>query len=240
VPKSRDIRRIVAEFLLIVLGVVAALGVDRWVQGVDESHAEREYLRLVLSDLEANVEIYELMAGGWAGSRDAGEALAAAIADGVRPPDAGLMMAVYRAGSMSTVPPRDGSFRDLEATGNIRLISDPALRAQIVSYFTQEIRFGRPMLEDRVDLRFRAFAREHVPAGLPAREFCSFDVPAFECQFDGAPDGDALWSALTENPDVARMLNSRLADAMAGAGLTEGWLTRTRELRAEVEEALGR
>ena len=90
-PKSRDIKRIVAEFLLIVLGVVAALGVDRWVQGVDESRAEREYLALVLSDLEANVAIFEQMAEGWTASRDAGETLAGAIRDGVRPSDAGLI-----------------------------------------------------------------------------------------------------------------------------------------------------
>ena len=165
---------------------------------------------------------------------------AGAIREGVRPSDAGLMMAVYRAGSISTVPPRDGSFRDLEATGNIRLISDHPLRTRIVSYFTQDIRFGRPMLEDRADLRFRTFAREHVPARLSGRRSCPLDMPALDCRFPDAPDGDALWSALTRDPAALLMLNSRLADAIAGAGLTQGWLERTNQLRTEVEAALGR
>ena len=39
---------------------------------------------------------------------------------------------------------------------------------------------------------------------------------------------------------VALMLNSRLADAMTGAGLAQGWVDTTRELKAEVEAALGR
>jgi hypothetical protein len=164
--KGIDFRRMVGELLVIVIGVVAALGVDRWVQGIDDARAELEYL-----------------------------------ATGRRPSDSGLFMAVARAGTVNTVPAREGSFRDLETTGNVRLLSDHDLRSRVVGYFTQDIRFGRPIIEDRLDLRFRLFAREQVPVELDGhRSLCPSPTPSLECELDNPPSAESLWRALVENP----------------------------------------
>ena len=231
----------VAEFLLIVIAVAAGLGVDRWVQGIDDSKAEEEYLALVLRDAEANAGIFEGMVLDWEAARDATADLIEAVENPTeRPTHAGLLIAVARAGTVNTVPARDASFRDMESTGNVRLISDRQLRAQIVDYFTQDIRFGRPMIEDRLDLRFRTFAREFLPPDLWGhRTLCASASPAFDCRFEDPPSSDRLWAALTGNASMTELLNSRYADAISGSGVARGWAARTDELLVQLRRALG-
>lgn len=234
-----SLSRTAAEFALIVVGVVAALGVDRWVQGIDDARAEHEYLTLVLADVEANAVIFEGTVRDWETAGEAASALKGALSQHVRPSDSGLWMAVARAGTVNTVPARDASFRDLEATGNVRLISDRKLRAQIVAYFTQDIRFGRPIIEDRLDLRFRTFSRERVPADLGShRELCPAGTPPFDCQVADAPRADALWQSLNGDAALLRVLNVAHADAISAAGVARVWLERTDRLRSRLHEVL--
>lgn len=237
--KRVDLRRLVGEFLVIVVGVVAALGVDRWVQGIDEARAESDYLALLLADVEANAGIFVRMLQDWEMAGEAAGALRVAVTTGSRPSDSGLFIAVARAGTVNTVPARDGSFRDMEATGNVRLLSDHELRSRVVAYFTQDIRFGRPIIEDRLDLRFRLFARERVPVELDGhRSLCPFPTPSLECEMDGAPSAQDLWRALVDDPSMPLLLNSRHGDALLGANVVRDWLESTRQLQAELGEAL--
>jgi hypothetical protein len=238
VTNGLGVKRGVAEFLLIVLGVVAALGVDRWVQGIDDDRTEQEYLTLVLADLEANAQIFESMVADWGAARDAAAELSVAVATRSRPSDSGLLIAVARAGTVSTIPARDASFRDMESTGNVRIISDRELRSEIVSYFTFHITFGRPIIEDRLDLRFRTFARERLPAGFNHRAQCPPSTPSFECSFSDPPSADHIWAALVGDPSMRELLISRHADAISGTGFTTQWLRRTDELRSLLQEAL--
>ena len=237
--KGIDVRRVAAEFVLIVIGVVAALGVDRWVQGLDEARAEREYLGLLLADVEANVQIFESMVRDWEAAGEAAGSLQTALTTRSRPSDSGLSMAVARAGTVNTVPARDGSFRDMEATGNVRLLSDPALRSRVVAYFTQDIRFGRPIIEDRLDLRFRLFARERIPSELADhRTLCPSETPSFECELADPPDAEVLWRSLVDDPAMPLILNSRYADSRTGAGVAGNWLESSVELQAALRRAL--
>jgi hypothetical protein len=236
--KSRKAWRVVGEFALIVLGVVVALGVDRWVQGVDNSRAERQYLQLVLSDVEANAEIFSRMLQDWESSQEAVSWLLEVVSNGDRPSDSGLLAAVDRGGTINTTPARDASFRDMEATGNIRLLSDPGLRSEIVEYFTWDIRFGRPMIEDRLDLRFRTFSRERISPLLDMRQLCPASLPSSECELENPPSTEALWAELSLNPELKRVLNARLADTFNGTNVVRFWLDQTLQLRHKLQLAL--
>ena len=231
-------QRVAAEFVVIVLSVVAALGVDRWVQGIDDARAERDYLALVLADVEANASIFELMFRDWESASSAAVFLKAALDDDARPSDSGLLVAVARAGTVNTIPPRDGSFRDMEATGNVRLISDGELRAQIVAYFTQALTFGRPSIEDRSDLRFRTFYRERIATDLAGhRSLCPSEIPPFDCRMEDPPATDALWADLSGDTEMRRILNITHADANTAAGFARFWLNSTNELLDRLQEA---
>jgi hypothetical protein len=238
VSESPNRRRVVAEFLLIFVGIVAALAVDRWVQGLDESRAEEEYLAFVLSDLEANAAIFDEMLAASVRAQEAAAALQSAIREDTRPSDFGLMVAVTRAGWRFEQPTREASFRDLEATGNLRLISDHALRGHIVAYFTQDLPDGRRRLEDPSYFGFRAFREAYVPAELYRGRACPREIPAFDCERASSPDATALWSTLTEDPEIARMLNSQEKYAIAAEGIARRWSERTERLLTEVREAL--
>ena len=220
--KGIDVRRVAAEFVLIVIGVVAALGVDRWVQGLDEARAEREYLGLLLADVEANGQIFESMVRDWEAAGEAAGSLQTALTTRSRPSDSGLSMAVARAGTVNTVPARD-----------------PALRSRVVAYFTQDIRFGRPIIEDRLDLRFRLFARERIPSELADhRTLCPSETPSFECELADPPDAEVLWRSLVDDPAMPLILNSRYADSRTGAGVAGNWLESSVELQAALRRAL--
>ena len=207
-------------------------------QGIDDARAERDYLVLVLADAEANAVIFERMIQDWEAARDAAAALRDALHEDARPSDSGLLFAVARAGTVNTIPPRDASFRDMEATGSIRLISDPELRAQIVSYFTQDLHLGRPSLEDRTDLRFRTFYRERIASDLTLhREMCPSEIAPFECRLNDPRAADDIWAEL-KGEALRGILN--VTHAGNGAALAHAWLNSTNQLLARLRERLGR
>jgi len=51
--------RLAAEFLVIVIGVLLALGVDRWVAGMDERDQELAYLTGLRADFARNRALAE-------------------------------------------------------------------------------------------------------------------------------------------------------------------------------------
>jgi hypothetical protein len=234
-------RRIAGEFFLIVLGVVTALGVDRWVQGIDEDRTERDYLERLTSDVRANKGIYEHMLRDWEAALAASSDLLTAVQDSsARPSHSGLLAAVSRAGATNTGLARDASFQDLAATGNLKVIKDSSLRHALVSYFGQQIHAGRPRL-DRLDLRFRTFSREYLPLEWAEswRELCPAETPAFDCTTDNPPSTNLIWSALTQDPTMTRILTSRRNEAARTVIIIQAWLSQTEEMLATLEEALG-
>jgi len=242
VSRGTNLRRVASEFLLIVLGVVSALGVDRWVQGIDDAEAERDYLARLAADVTANAALFDVMLRDWELSRRETAALLALLEEGgKRPSEFGLSIALARAGNVNTAPPREASFRDLESTGNLRLISDPDLRSTLVRYFAQDLQAGRPFMESRLDHRLRMFARDYVPAevivGFP--ELCSAEMPAIDCGVADTATTTGLWSALHDDPSVVRMLNSRHADILTGLRMIRRWAERTAEVQVLLSERLG-
>jgi hypothetical protein len=49
--------QVMIELLLLVLGILIALAVDDWVQGRRDARVERDYLQLLVRDLERDDEI---------------------------------------------------------------------------------------------------------------------------------------------------------------------------------------
>jgi len=240
VSKNGQWRRLAAEFVLIVVGVVAALGVDRWVQGIDEDRTERDYLVRLTSDVEVNIEIFDGMLQDWDASQKAAADLMGLLADpSPRSSSAGLLAAIARAAATNTGPARDSNFQDLAATGNLKLIRDSELRSGVVNYFGFEIRAGRPAM-DRLDLRFRSFALEYLPVEWVTdwRRLRPRATPAFECSVDGVPSTDTLWLAFTQNPEMLRLLNARHNDAARGRANIQRWLNASKDVLALLRASL--
>ena len=225
---------------MIVASILMAFGIERWWDGRQEADAEADYLQRVSADLDANVRIFQQQLLDWETSARAAAALLGLLEGTThRPTDSGLAIAVARLGSVNNAPPRDGTFRDLETTGNLRLITDAELRSAVVTYFSQDLRAGRPAFDDRQDHRLRLFARENLPAEVTFNVFnlCPQETPAFTCDFADPPPMDRVWQRLADDPAMPDLLRSRQADLLAGLRTLGIWLDRTEEIQGLLLQA---
>jgi hypothetical protein len=137
---SDRVRRLVAEFLLIVAGVLTALTVDAWWQGHVERVREQEYLDQLLSDVLDNQRRLEEALGLERGQLQRAGAMLSAL----RGRDA--ILTDSAASWVNREPPfpwysdprlRDGTLVALVETGDINLIRDNRIRAATIGYLGQ-------------------------------------------------------------------------------------------------------
>lgn len=124
-----------AEFLIVVVGVLVALAVDQMVDARAEHRLERDYLSALQADVESDLSRLrdELHPGIDRRAAMAREVIAAL--DEESPVDAvRLAVALDWAGHLTLFEPRRATFDDLLGTGNLRLIRDRELRADVVEY----------------------------------------------------------------------------------------------------------
>ncbi len=134
-----------AELMVLVIGILVALGIDQWRQDRDDRIAEREYLLAIKSDLQndlqsINERIFpeiELRMEKSAHLRtftpdDAPETLEEQRA---------FIFDINQAGFMNTFQPRRNAMDDLLATGNLRLIRNRALRLELLNFYSEAERW---------------------------------------------------------------------------------------------------
>lgn len=124
------------EVLLIVTGVLIALGVDAAVGVVREARLEQEYLRALQVDLTDDlIELDEALE-----ELDTREQAAAYLRDaiaGANPTQVEtgrFLRALDRAGFYARFQPRRATIDDLLSSGNLRMLSDLDLRLQLLRY----------------------------------------------------------------------------------------------------------
>ena len=138
---AAKVRWLFAETLVIVLGVLIALGLDDYQTGRYEQRLAAEYIQRLQEDVKQDL-VY-LSTSWYPRLRIKHESLDA-IAPVVRgrasvPEDIeGFFRNVARGGMMGASTSdwvTDTTFRDLLSTGNLRLIRSPELRGKISSYY---------------------------------------------------------------------------------------------------------
>lgn len=134
----RGLQAALRETVIVVLGVLIALWVNNWNGRRIEERLEREYLIRLTEDLKADTAMFRQMLQI---TDDKEEALrlvglvlrsSAELQDTVR-----FLQAVIGSANLSWAHPpvRQTTFRELENTGDLRLISDARLRVLIISYY---------------------------------------------------------------------------------------------------------
>ena len=145
--------RLVAEFTVIVLGVLVALAADRWSQSRDEDELSREYAARLVTELEADsARLEQHRAAARSRSRD-GVALVEAIRGTA--PDSTIMR-LYFSCAGTALPHRGGAtYEELRSTGLLRLMSEDVRAALFEHYgFVEGLlgRLDRVRREDRSQL----------------------------------------------------------------------------------------
>ena len=202
------------DFVVIVLGILAALAVDSWSEDRNNRQLEREYLARIQDDLRWDLEEVEIAIRVSLDQARAATSILIELNDPLAetiPPFSDTIKAtdfttpvheegVYSKGhavwdavrSRSFVP-RRGTYDELLATGRIIVIDDTKLRAAIIDYYS--------MVEDKVTGLPEAVAgaANEVDESVRKTGFNAFD-------FDAVDDPYPLLRGLGELPPLLRDL----------------------------------
>jgi hypothetical protein len=143
---KRTVRGAAVDVILIVLGVLIALGVDAWMGRLQEMSQERHYLTVIRSDLEEDLKFLEGRFFPEIEARLAAVDTIRAILG--QPPSEPteideLLRAMSQAGFYAIFSPRKAAFNDLINTGNLRILRDQQLRLDLLRYYAS-VEFTHP------------------------------------------------------------------------------------------------
>jgi hypothetical protein len=224
--------RLFSEFLVIVLGVLVALGVDEWRGVLADRSLERQYLERLEQELRGGRLVLDGMRLKHDGaSRNADLVMPYLTGQVGLPSDtATVLAALYRSGR-SLAATFSGEFprttiRELQSTGRLDLIQDPELRGAILQYYAQIDAAGAVL--DLLPPDYRNFVRRRIPASIQAtiRSTCPVEGTAadgaFECDIPfGGFDAKALLRQVSGNSALAGDLNL----SRQQLGISVGWVT---------------
>ncbi|NNF13234.1 MAG: hypothetical protein HKN72_08425 [Gemmatimonadetes bacterium] len=140
------------EFMVIVLGVLVALGVDNWNDRREESERARGYVLRIADDLRTDIGALELLTQTGGASLEDGAALLTVLGGDTNPRSArSLAQGLLR--SVSELPVSDFTYREVQGNAELRLIEPEADRAAIVTYYVRAAGYHERLIEARSDLR---------------------------------------------------------------------------------------
>ena len=161
----RSLPRYVGEFLIIFLGITMSWWFDDWREEIEDRKQEAMHLRNLMYNLESDSTTFMEELTFIQGSEKRLIYLSRALSGGDRDSIG------YNITSMILIPefhPNRSEFEAIKATGEIRLIRDPALVREIMTHY--EVEYGR--LESRVFFYQKAimdyswdFAMENLDIG---------------------------------------------------------------------------
>lgn len=177
---TRNLRWLFAETLVIVLGILIALGLDDYRTGQFERRLAIDYLHRIQEDLSRDLDYIDRVWIERLKSKRESLDIIAPVIRGHSPVPADLewfLKHVARGGVSGTSVDSwytDTTFQDMRATGNLRLIQDPDVRAEISEYYE-----GMQRESLRVEARFSDYAL-FVHALIPAEMRDDIDLDTLE------------------------------------------------------------
>lgn len=136
----RELRwpQVFVELVLLVLGIVLALAVNNWMEDRRDASRERQYLELIIRDLDRDQRALAEFATFEEAQAKVGVAAYRALARGPAVPEDERESISQALSQLTATRPlwlTRVTYSDLTSTGNIRLIRSAALRDRIVSLY---------------------------------------------------------------------------------------------------------
>lgn len=184
--------RLLAEFGVIVVGVLVALGVDSWAAARQDRALEAEYLGRLLDDVRYDIDELEMVeVVSRVGSETSGALRTPEVLDTIT---AGrLVSSVIAVGNVRIADPSRSTFQELINSGQIVLIRSPTIRRALASYerTITELDGAWNMFAPSLRPWYAARIPQDVYARFRATESCTSgsaadDVDVYEivCDFD--------------------------------------------------------
>lgn len=222
-------RRLLAELVIVAVGVGVALAVDNWNEVRKERIAERDYLRGIAADLEDSATALERTREAATENRAALERLIA-VAEGAPPPPprdlaTDLVLATYLGlPRLTTI-----TFEELVSTGSLRLLEDAAFKralAKMLQYFDQ----GSQWYDNyrRIEYTTEIALRGLAPVELRTEGRAALERPEVLAAFDA----QAVVTALRANEELVAILEDSIWTQARAERLANDLLEQIGELQA--------
>jgi hypothetical protein len=193
--RAKSARDLLVEAVLIVGSILLAFAIDAAWEGIGTDREEAELLSALLSDFQRNQTLLEVTAEQHRSHRAAAlDFLSGAAPAGTAPTepvdDATLITLV----SWTTYDPALGSLQAAIGSGQLSLISDPTLRAELAMWMDLVEDLNETEVADKAHAdRFSAVAFRLVPFRSAVFRLGN---PAFERASTATGDYGALWRSL--------------------------------------------
>jgi hypothetical protein len=225
--------RLLAELVIIAVGVGIALTVDNWNETRKERIAEREYLRGIAADLEESALGLERASDAAVENRAALERLIS-IANGAPPPPAqdmaiDLVRATYLRLPRLTII----TFEELVSTGSLRILRGARFKRTLAKLLG-EFRARSQWYENyrRIEYTTEIALRGLVPIEVRTEGGAALERPDVMARFDT----EAVAAALRNDREIIAILEDSVWTQARVVGLAEDLLLRIDELRTMLAE----
>ena len=130
-----SVRRLAAEFVVIVFGVLVALAVDQWQDERNDRMLEAQYASRLISDLQVDTARYaSLLRGPMTNKRN----VLLAFSQGQMPQarnSAEMLAWLDQPTYGGIVETQSAAFREMESSGRIGLLRNPGTRDELANYY---------------------------------------------------------------------------------------------------------
>lgn len=247
----RSLRWFAAEILVIVAGVLIALGLNSWWQDRQDAESEQVYLRLVLRDLDQMAANLQELLDFERGRVDAGIAVYRMLSEGNPSTEERARFSNEMTSLLSrrTISATDATFQDLLSTGGLRLLSDREVRHRLIAFYEEaerefliHSRNNAVFVDDLFvgEMLGRGLVYNRIDSGLVVRAR-SDDLLQDRLAGGYIEHPDPIWDLPPDSPawnTVRSILIQRIRVAAYARQFAEDQLAETRALRSVIEHAL--
>ena len=196
-------RRLLAELVIVAVGVGVALAVDNWNETRKELVAERDYLRGIAADLKASAKSLERTRKAAIENRAALEQLIAIAKGSSPPPDRELAVQLVRATYLDLPRLTTITFEELVSTGSLRILRNTRFKralAESLEAFRQRSQWYDNYR--RIEYNTENVLRGLAPIEIRTEGFDAVERPEVMARFDS----EAVVTALRSTEDIVPIM----------------------------------
>ncbi len=248
----RGLRWFMAEFLVVVVGILVAMALNSWYQGRQDAQNERAYLQRLSRDLQGTIDSLQEARAFEQKQYDDGIFASRALAASTRPADVeAVATAMTHLGERRTLLLRNATYLDMLNTGNLRLIHDTKLRDRVTGFY-QDTQFKFEIINKNntalVDETYRqrviasGLVMPRISSNLASNAMRNAEARRMLGDAIRSP-ADRLWALPPDAPEWAIVRGNLLARvnvASTSSFLLVQCIEDALALKAEVDAALAR
>jgi hypothetical protein len=247
----RGLRWFLAEFLVVVAGILVAMSLNAWYQDRIDARSEQQYLKLLGRDLTALAQDLDEAAGFEDKQRQDALLLYHALSAPRLPADTRPLSAAVEHLSERRTPQQNGStYQDLISTGHFQLIRNAGLRDRIAEFYQRTGRQFEVINKNNAFFIDQNFATRYILSGLvlarPGSNEATLnasDARAVAELAGGYIDqsGDVLWALPANAPEWPMFRSnvvSRLQISQLNAFMNRERAAAARDLKAALDAEL--